>query len=222
MGTVTDKQRHEPESYTGRVKYTDSMAEHYLKKSEGRRGRENATLIQILDRFEVRGPLLDAPCGVGRVGALLDGSGIRYFGADFSVPMLLKARERLGQRDLSHKLLRCDLEHASFGSRVFDTTLSLRFLHHLPTQTRSRVLRELARITDRLLIVTFFHPFALHYLERSFLGIARKMVGGEPSNRYSNTTGWLAKQMNPEGLKLVAVYGTGFLRETRYAVFERI
>ena len=209
-------------SYTARVKYTDAMAEHYLKKSEGRRGRENAVLLDILRRFGVGEALLDAPCGVGRVAALLAGQSVHYCGADFSMSMLDRAKDRLLPLDLKHDLLRCDLERAPFADRAFDTTLSLRFLHHLPADTRCAVLKELARITDRVLVVTFFHPLALHYVERRMLSFLKRVTGGRGSNRYSHTTTWLMRALAPEGWRLKYSCGTGFLRETRYAVFERV
>ncbi len=222
-GPKKKNQDSDPESefYTGRVKYTDSMADHYLKKSEGRRGPENAVLKRILQQYGVGKTLLDAPCGVARVGALLDGSDFRYFGADYSRPMLERARERLRETTLQYDLLHCDLEQAPFGSRSFDTTLSLRFLHHLPTKTRSSVLHGLARVTDRLLIVTFFHPFSLHYVMRNCRSLINMARGGEPSGRYSHTARWLEEQVKPQGFRLSQVYSTGFLKETRYAVLER-
>ena len=222
MGPATDNESGDKVLYTARVKYTDAMADHYLKKSEGRRGRENAALLDILRRFEVKGALLDAPCGVGRVGALLSGQGVRYCGADFSMSMLRRARARLSGCDLKYDLLRCDLERVPLVDRAFDTTLSLRFLHHLPDGTRGAVLKELARITDRILVVTFFHPLALHYVERRVLSFLKRITTGRGSNRYSHTTTWLVRVLAAEGWRLKYSCGTGFLRETRYAVFERI
>lgn len=210
-----------PPEYSGRTKYDARVADRYLNKAEGRRARENAILLELLETHQVKGRLLDAPCGVARVGALLAEHDLDYTAGDISSAMIESATSRLkGLTDpaLRFRLMRCDLEGMPFPGPTFDVSLCLRLLHHLPTPIRSRVLGEMARVTKRILIVTFFHPFALHYVKRQL----KARVKGRPSDRYSNTTGWLRQQVEPHGFKLIDTRGTGLLRETRYAVFERV
>ena len=204
--------------YSGRTKYDARVADRYLNKAEGRRARENAILIELLDAHGVRGRLLDAPCGVARVGALLADRDIDYTAGDISSAMVDAAAERLADldgTDLNHRLMRCDLEGMPFAGPTFD--VSLRLLHHLPRPIRARVLGEIARVTQRILIVTYFHPFALHFLERRVKAIIKR----RPSDRYSNTAGWLKRVLEPQGFRMIDSRGTGLLRETRYGVFER-
>ena len=215
---TADKARPE---YSGRTKYDARVADRYLNKAEGRRAAENAILVDLLDTHQVRGPLLDAPCGVARVGALLADRPIDYTAGDISSAMIETATTRLAELSdsvLTHRLMRCDLERMPFAGATFDVSLCLRLLHHLPRPIRARVLTEIARVTERVLFVTFFHPFALHYLERR----VKACIKRRPSDRYSNTSGWLKSVLEPSGFQLVDSRGTGFLRETRYAVFERV
>lgn len=203
--------------YSGRTKYDD----RYLNKAEGRRARENAILLDLLDTHEVRGRLLDAPCGVARVGALIADRPVDYTAGDISSSMVESASNRLSNltdSGLSYRLMRCDLEAMPFAGASFDVSLCLRLLHHLPRPIRARVVAEIARLTECILMVTYFHLFALHFLERRLKAIIKR----QPSYRYSNIAGWLKSVLEPHGFRMVDSRGTGFLRETRYAVFERI
>ena len=207
------------EAYSARTKYDERVATRYRHEAEGRRGRENAVLRSILDEVGLQGTLLDAPCGTGRVVDVLGGRLRRYVGLDLSTAMLSECGRRI--LDLAETfpagIGRADLERLPLAERSIDVTLCLRFLHHLPPATRGKVLDELARVTDRILVVTFFHPFALHFLERKVKDLIRR----RPNPRFSNTTGWLEERLAGRGFRLRSSRGTGLLRETRYAVFER-
>ncbi len=208
------------ESYGGRVKYTDAAADRYRNKSEKRRGPENRILPELLERHEIRGPLLDSPCGVGRVAGLLQDFEIDYTGSDLSPSMLNAAKERIASFEapkIATKLARVDAEQLPYGDQSFGTVLSMRFLHHLPSKTRAHVMRELARVSSRMIIVTYFSPFALHYLDRQ----VRHALKGSKSGRYSNSVKWFEQALRGTEFELVEEVGTGFLRETRYAVFRR-
>ncbi|MCA9319840.1 MAG: methyltransferase domain-containing protein [Planctomycetes bacterium] len=205
--------------YTAKTKYDERVATRYRNESEGRRARENAALFEILRDLEPIESLLDAPCGAGRVAALLGERGdLDYVAVDIAPSMLQRARERVSDQALVPRFLRCDLEALPFADQAFDVTLCLRLLHHLPEPIRARVVTSLARATQRVLVVTFFHPLALHYLERWVKDLFR----GERSPRYSHRTRWLIDRLEPLGFTLRESRGTGFLRETRYAVFERV
>ena len=203
--------------YTAKTKYDDRVADRYRNESEGRRRRENEVLRRVFADVGIRGPILDAPCGVGRVIGLLPDEAVDYTGIDISTSMLERAGERLADRPEQGRLLRADLEALPLADRGFDLTLCLRLLHHLPADVRETVILELARVTDRILVVTFFHPFALHFVKRKVKGFLR----GWQNPRFSHRTHWLTQRLEPLGFRLRAKHGTGFLKETWCAVYER-
>ncbi|HGY92975.1 MAG TPA: class I SAM-dependent methyltransferase [Planctomycetes bacterium] len=203
--------------YAARTKYDRRVAKRYRRDAEGRRGRENRVLLDLLRGLSPVESLLDAPCGVGRVAALSELQGIPYTGLDLAPAMLERAVDRCRDEKRTVAWIRGDLESLPVKGRAFDVVLCLRLLHHLPEPTRSRVVQEAARAASRAVVFTYFHPFALHYAQRRL----KTFLTGRVSHRYSHTSGWIDRCLRDEGWRLAAERGTGFLRETRYALFLR-
>lgn len=122
----------------------------------GRRGRDPARIAALLDRLlpadrPVR--ILDAPCGTGRLFAPLAARG-SLVGLDVSAAMLASARTGTGARV---ELLRGDLTRLPFAARSFDAVVSCRLLHHLEREEDlARVVSELVRVTDDLVVATYW------------------------------------------------------------------
>ncbi len=201
--------------YAARTKYDRRVARRYRREAEGRRGRENRVLLDLLGGLSPVESLLDAPCGVGRVAAIPELNTIPYTGVDLASAMLEGAVER--RRDDNVAWIRGDLESLPLKDRAFDVVLCLRLLHHLPSPTRVRVVREASRTASRAVIFTYFHPLALHYAQRRL----KSLLTGRASHRFSHTAGWIEGCLRDQGWRLEAERGTGFLRETRYALFVR-
>ena len=107
--------------------------------------------------FDEVGSVLDLPCGTGRfTGRLLD-AGKRVVAADRSLPMLRAAR---GKR-AAGTFVRCDAERLPFAEGSFDLVLSVRFLLHVPKARRAGVLREMARVSRRWVVVDVRHRYCL-------------------------------------------------------------
>ncbi len=203
--------------YAARTKYDRRVAQRYRQDAEGRRGRENRVLLNLLEELSPVRSLLDAPCGVGRVAALAQLSEIPYTGVDLAPAMLDAAKDRCRDEQRSVAWIRGDLEALPLRGRSFDVVLCLRLLHHLPERIRERVVREVSRAASRAVIFTYFHPFALHYAQRCL----KSLLTGRVSQRFSHTAGWIERRLGAEGWRLKTERGTGFLRETRYALFVR-
>jgi hypothetical protein len=94
----------------------------------------------------------------------------------------------------------------------------MRFLHHLDPRSADAVLAELARVSRRFIVVSFFHPLSLHGLNRRL----RSLASGRPRGRWSATPRVLAGSLRPHGFRLLrAVAETPLFRELWIAVFER-
>jgi len=129
--------------------------EHYASARFGSAraaGRDPRSVRRLLERHGVRGPLLDAPCGAGRLASTLASFGQRVVSLDLSASMLDRARALLPGAALQGSV------HAlPFRDRAFDVVVSCRFLHHLhECEARAAALRELARVSDRLLLASFW------------------------------------------------------------------
>jgi len=91
---------------------------------------EKRTLIALLEGAAKAGPLLDLPCGTGRLLTALAAEGFTDLtGADTSPAMLAKA----GAAAPGAKVTEGDAFASPFPDGAFETVCSLRFLFHVET-----------------------------------------------------------------------------------------
>jgi SAM-dependent methyltransferase len=122
--------------------------------------RDPAIVERILVRHGARPglkPILDAPCGTGRLRGVFERRGMRYVGVDVSWPMLLEARRGEGPG-----LVMAVVDRMPFRDDAFDIVLCCRLLHHLEENDETEsVVRELVRVSHRMIIVSFFDKASL-------------------------------------------------------------
>jgi len=123
--------------------------------------RDPALVERILARHGARPslrPVLDAPCGTGRLRSVLERRGMRYVGLDVSMPMLREAR-----RGDETDLVMAFVDRMPFRDDSFDVVVCCRLLHHLHDHTEAEaVVRELVRVAHRMVIVSFWDAASLH------------------------------------------------------------
>jgi SAM-dependent methyltransferase len=103
---------------------------------------------------------LDLPCGTGRLFPWLLQRQLHFVGADISHEMMRMAWTKIGAEidaAIPFALMQCDGEHLPFKDRCFDAVFCIRFMFHVPREVRVRILREMARVSRRWLIVDFRH-----------------------------------------------------------------
>ena len=154
-------------------------------------------LLRTAGSTEPSGAWLDMPCGAGRLTAELPGE--LAVQADRDPGMVTACR---GQG------FACSVARAAalpFADGCFEGALSMRLLHHISDQTeRVAILRELRRVTDGPLIVSFFHSISFQHLRRT---LRRKLRGrrntGRTAIRWSqfradlDAAGWAAHTAVP-------------------------
>src|SRR5712671_2398775 len=145
--------------------------------------RERALLARYFARIGVCSQVLDLPCGHGRMADLLSARCRTLLEADWSFSMV-----RLNQADHrqagNRRYLRCSALEIPLPERSVDCAVSLRLSHHLQTQElRERHLRELFRVADRAVIVTWFSPTSLKNVLRA---LRVRFFGKQPKNTVRN------------------------------------
>jgi SAM-dependent methyltransferase len=131
----------------------------------GTRGKKRRSALRdpaIVERILVRQgarpglrPVLDAPCGTGRLRGVFERRGMRYVGVDVSMPMLREAGEGAG-------LVVAVVDRLPFRDDSFDVVLCCRLLHHLEREEETEaVVRELVRVAHRMVIVSFWDRASL-------------------------------------------------------------
>jgi len=119
---------------------------------------------------------LDVPSGFGRFCAVLLQVSSRLIDADRSESMALRASTRakeLGGKETGG--VGADLTQLPFRDGQFDVVLCMRLLHHIhDAQARQRMFAELARVTKKHVVISFYDKNAIHQLQRTLSTITNK------------------------------------------------
>jgi ubiquinone/menaquinone biosynthesis C-methylase UbiE len=133
--------------------------------------REQHLLAQLLTQCQLaRGTMLDVPCGYSRFAPLYARLGITAIGADVSYDMAHLAAASHARHGWKRWLCANALA-LPFIDSVFDSVLCIRLLHHRYSDAeRQRILCELARVSRRFVIISFYRPTLLHTMARRWRG----------------------------------------------------
>lgn len=133
-------------------------AEHYDRGRFGDpwgrvyRAAEERAIRRALQPLPRSNRVLDVACGTGRVTALLVHEGFAdVVGSDVSPAMIAVAQRRLPQVEF----FPADATSLPFESDSFDAVTCIGLLMHLDADTRVAVLKELARISRRPVVVQY-------------------------------------------------------------------
>jgi ubiquinone/menaquinone biosynthesis C-methylase UbiE len=118
--------------------------------------------------------LLDLPCGTGRLSYYFKRLGYKVVGADCSEHMIQYAQKRsieetgkpFDDKDDSLRFECQEVLNIHYPDNTFSVTVCNRLFHHYSdSKTRRKALKELSRVTDGPLIVSFFSLFSLYTLK---------------------------------------------------------
>jgi SAM-dependent methyltransferase len=98
--------------------------------------------------------VLDMPCGTGKLARVLTTMGAQVVGADLSMAMMELAKGAYEAPRFSGFVC-SNAERLPFCTAAFDTVVCLRFMHLVPPASRRNVMKELARVAGRRVIVSF-------------------------------------------------------------------
>jgi len=139
--------------------------------SSARAAQRDPLLVErILERYSARPglkPVLDVPCGTGRLRPVFERRGLRYVGADALAPLLAKARQAGRGEEAASSLLAAEVERLPFRDDSFDVVVCCRLLQHLrEPEEIGAVIAELTRVSHRLIVASFWDSASLHALRR--------------------------------------------------------
>ncbi len=116
---------------------------------------DKLSIKRALSKIDKTGAILDLPCGTGRVMNYLYNAGYKNItGADISEQMLSVAKKKMAnhQEVSFHKT---EAENTKFPNNHFDAILSVRFMGHLPKETRIEILREFRRLCAGPIVIEY-------------------------------------------------------------------
>ena len=100
---------------------------------------------------------------------------------------------------------KADAENLPFPDNSLDCVLSIRFMHHIDSATRIRILRDMARVSRHWVIIDYRHRYSFRYRMRAVklkLGLTRRVLP-----RVSRDE--LEHEFSTAGIKIVKVIPVG-------------
>jgi SAM-dependent methyltransferase len=204
-----DPSKPKPLSYSYKKQFyrSSDVAEDYDRhrfstpRRQARNLRKWRTIVAALERTSGVSSILDLPCGTGRFTGDLADLGYRIIGSDISYEMMRVAKKKMGSREGITGFVQADAERLPLPDSSVDCVLSIRFMFHVDSATRVRILREMGRISRRWIIVDYRHRYSLRYARwklKRILGLTRK-----PFDRVSRAQ--LEQELSDAGIAIRAV-----------------
>lgn len=185
-------------------------AKRFLTPAGQRRNRRKIAAIRRAIRYAAKlgEPIqcaLDLPCGTGRIFPALIQEGIHFIGGDIALAMMSQAKRNFSDAtDALHGFVQCDAERLPFKDSSFDAVFCIRFMFHVPCHVQIRILREMARVSRRWLIVDFRHRYTLRYLSWKL----RHWLGLIPKLKYRFSKRDLEREVSEAGLRIARIFPT--------------
>jgi SAM-dependent methyltransferase len=153
-----------------RHKYEASLARRWSNR------RELGLVERALARAGARGRLLDCPCGAGRLGPTILAHAEHLTAVDLSPTMVAEAKDALAGFVAQGRveLAVASADRLPFPDAAFDTVVCHRLIHHLEAADRAAVLRELARVARRRVILSFSDATSLKARLQALRGVKRR------------------------------------------------
>jgi ubiquinone/menaquinone biosynthesis C-methylase UbiE len=162
-------------------------------------GLEKRAIRRLLTRgaHDLTGAVLDCPCGTGRITELLLDLGYTVTGGDISEAMLDVARQKCVRAGDQVVFRQLDLDGLDLADGAFGLISCIRLFHHIGTEVRSRILRELARVSSRYVLINVAVSTPYYRLRRRV-----KRWLGQGVSRAGSTWAEIAQEAKAAGLTL--------------------
>lgn len=208
------------QEYKARIKHDIGSALSYTQRKTGKHRQEMALIEKGLRSLDdsVR-TVLDIPCGVGRASIYLAERGFEVTGADLGQGAVDVARKQVREAGSSATIEPNDIESMSYDTDAFDAILCFRLYHHFPDEgIRARVIRELCRVADRYVLISYLSP-------ASYTSIRRKLahrLRGKRSKQNVTSLASIERHFADNGFELVKDHAQlFFLHSLHLAVFRK-
>jgi len=136
-------------------RYTGKAASTYNDNRVGgeKWESEQAAFRPILAGIERGANVLDVPVGTGRLIPFYKEFGLNLTGLDISEDMLKEASAAAEECGLTARFEKGDILRLQFDDRTFDAAIAIRLLNWIDTPLFRQAVRELARVSNRHVIL---------------------------------------------------------------------
>jgi ubiquinone/menaquinone biosynthesis C-methylase UbiE len=193
-----------------RARYQDvGVAEGYdswryeTARGKRRNRRDLAAIGRALDEAARRSApvksALDLPCGTARLAPFFADRAIRACGADVSFEMLRVARRKTPS---GFPVFQGNAEAIPLSDRSCDAVFAIRFLFHLDSGARRRVLAEARRVSRQWLVLDVRHRYNVRWIGWRL----RHALGLLPNIQHRFSRAGLQEELSAAGLRLCGIY----------------
>jgi 2-polyprenyl-3-methyl-5-hydroxy-6-metoxy-1,4-benzoquinol methylase len=153
--------------YRKRIKTHEEAAEGYTRRKADKHAAEMALIERGFALCSEVKTALDAPCGVGRATVWMARQGYQATGIDLGEAAVEYTRKAFTEAGVDGDAHQMDVENTDFADRAFDAVLCFRLLHHFPDpEPRRRLIRELCRVSDRYVLISYISPWSVTSIRR--------------------------------------------------------
>lgn len=117
--------------------------------------------------------LLDIPCGTGILGKLLHRFPFQIVASDISTEMMALAKEEYPIDRLSD-CVQSDITNTPFPRGSFSCVITLGFLHRVPREVKRVALREIAALSNHVVIVSCSVDTPLQRFKHGLLSLFKR------------------------------------------------
>jgi len=194
---------HSYETY--KMKFSDEKkAQRYSTRHlDSNKGKnEMACIKKALLSVEKGSLILDLPCGTGRLTYFIKNLGFKVVGADCSAFMIEQAKQHNESDAIQFETQ--EILNIQYPDKTFSAVVCNRLFHHYPTsEVRRLALKELARVCNGPIIVSFFNSNSLSAI---FTNIKNRIKNVRPIDRISIPFSTFKQDIEASGLRIQNVY----------------
>lgn len=139
-----------------RVKTEDWRIDKYTSRRSARHQAEMALVQRCFPQLPKGSPVLDAPCGAGRVSLWMARQGWQVDAMDLGAAAVDYTRQSITEQGLQVNALEGDIFDMPWEDRHFRAVICFRLIHHFADRDiRRRLVQELARVSGEHLLVSY-------------------------------------------------------------------
>ena len=165
--------------------------------------REKKIVEKILKIISVKNfSILDIPCGYGRFIEIFKKWCNQIICSDLSYSMVLRAKNR--NPSCRNLYFVSDLKRGiPLKPETVNCVFCFRFFHHLhKSEERKKILKELTRISQKWIIISYYKVNKIHLIQRKI----RKKLMRKKTEIKMISLGDLISEINQAGLEIVKIF----------------
>ena len=202
-----------------RVKSDPQSVAAYSRRKPAKHRAEMALVARVMPPLPAGEPVLDAPCGAGRLSLWMAKQGWRVSATDLGAAAVEHTRALMIEQGFDAEVVKQDIFHLPWADRHFRAVVCFRLLHHFADiDTRRALVAELARVSGEHLLISYLTPWSLTGVRRWL----RWRLGGRRHRQNHTRQAELVAQMAAHGFMLVRDESQGgYFHALRLAHFAR-